>query len=210
MTLIFVRHLCIGVGLWLAGCANPQATLQVQALQLGQQVPRLLEVEGTLRSGDQFLLKVEVPQAAYVYALRPTRDKPERFFPQSGHKQAQPGTSLYIPGAGSYLTVGQGRGRELVMVVASLRQLDDDSLQRLVLDKTGMRARDIGSSEEHAVQGSNQPLEKKEDPPPPVQTGPVNRPGRRYLVQARLDKTHDAVLSFIFNHEPAALPSAQN
>lgn len=218
MKSMLVRYFVLS--LLFAGCATPRATLQVQALRVGQQVPNRLAVEGTLRTGDQFLLQVDVPQAAYVYALRPTRTQAERFFPESGHIQALPGTSLYIPGPGSYLTLGDGKGREFVFVVVSVRQLDDAVLQDLVRNKSGIRARGISGAEETTPQSekpdggtspqneppknsASAPEAKKEDPPPPEKTGPLDRPGRKHVVEARLDSRHDAVLTFIFNHEPA-------
>lgn len=186
--------LLIGIVLALACCAGPQAALQIQALPVGQSSAQRLPIDGTLHSGDQFLLEVEVPHASYVYVFRPNGEQPERLFPLAEDVLVPAQAPFYIPASGQYFTLGAKTGRETLVVIVSGNKLGEGELAARVSERLNMIPRD-GSS--------RPPPPPPMDPRPPI-VGPRDRDGDLYVVRARFDKQAVAVLSFPLNHEAPA------
>ncbi len=180
----------------LGGCGGAQVTLQVQGLSLHAQSPQQLPVDGTLRSGDRFLLRVEAAAPAYVYAMRPLGAEINTLYPPQGSPPRQAvsaGAPLFIPGPGRYFELDRQTGRERIVVVASMEPLDERALYGFVVQQTGLVAR------EAPTQDKERPPEQP--PPRPPVVGPRDKDGERSIVRGVMRPRKPAVLRFGFNHE---------
>lgn len=179
----------------LCGCASTQVSLQVHALIQGRL--RGLAVDGTLYSGDRFLLQVDTPIPAYVYALRPTQRGEERLYPPKhvAGTLVKPGIPLYIPGPGQFFELDQHTGREKLVVVASCERLEDAALTKL---STPLSQR---SKEAPSGQPASEDRPTKKPPPPPPTPTPIDKGGIGQVLRAPIRRGVPAVLRFSFNHE---------
>lgn len=201
----------------LSGCAQHQVVLRAQALTVGSTKPRQLAIDDTLHTQDQFRFQVEVPQPAYVYLARPNKPVPTRVFPDGGtNHQVRPEASLFIPGPGpgKYFQLSGRPGRESAFVIASVQPLTDSEINQLILNAAPATAREAaedtaGDSGGQATDDKNGSTKSRsggqdtktpeETKPPPGPADPIKR-GDRYVVKARLDARHPAVLFFSFYH----------
>ncbi len=173
----------------LAGCAGPTAAgrggtalLQVQVQTVaGDGQVRAVAPGEVMHSGDRFSIRVDAGRETYVQVVHTAGDKTEVVWPvppAAAPKLAE-GAPLYLPEAGKWFAVDEGRGEEALVIVASAQPLPPERL----LEEARRPPAPAG--------------DKEREPPP--EASEKNRGGSE--LRTRLSTTGATVLRFSFRHE---------
>lgn len=175
--------------------SGDQVSMQVLALQKGQEATAALPVHGRLRSGDRFAVAVETQRPLYFVLLRrAAADRMELLFPESTQNQL-PSASLRMPSDNGFYLLDQNAGEEDLRVVGSTKAMDERQAVAAArsYDDVGRRG---------------DPAPAPAPPPPPAVPSPTAPPpilteGKRLptTVRSQLGADGVAVMAFSFTHE---------
>jgi hypothetical protein len=109
--------------------------MRVETIRKGETQAREVQPGDVMHSGDRFALNLKVDRPAYVYVLYAyggSKKPADQLFPETGHRQLQPGVEVRVPGPSDWVVLDKDTGEENLFVIASRSKMALDELRKRV------------------------------------------------------------------------------